>query len=1449
MAVMGQQGIVEGLDYRGVPVLAAMRAVPGTPWSLVAKVDQEEIYAPLRHRAWTTGFVVGLAILTSALVVGLMWRQRENRWLRREMGEQERVSLAVRESEARRIAVLDNIPDPAWLKDVEGRYLAVNEAWCRFVGIDRARALGNTDNEWRAPEVAARLRAEDATVIGSRVQCRYEQSMVHADGSIRFIDTFKSPVLDAQGVVVGTVGIGRDITERKRAEEALRDTTRTLQLATASAKLGVWDWNVSTNTLDWDDLMLEIYGGKRESFKGCFESWRDRLHPDEVAAAMADTQAALHGDREYDTEFRIVRPDGAVRRIKANAVTIRDSAGKPLRQIGVNRDITDQRQAEQSREATIELLRICNETSGTHDFLSNLTAYFQRFTGCEAVGVRLREGDDFPYYETRGFPAEFVLAETHLCTRDAAGQPVRDSTGNPVLECMCGNILCGRFDPAKPFFTKHGSFWSNNTTQLLATTTDADRQARTRNRCNGEGYESVALVPIRTSGRTLGLLQLNSRQIGRFTLERIQLIEQLADYVAIAVAKLQTEEALRQREAWHRTILRTAMDGFWLADIQGRLLEVSDTYCRMIGYSEQELLGMCVSDVEAAETPDEVAAHARQIREQGEARFDTRHRRKDGSIFDVEVSIQYRPVNGGRCVAFLRDITERKRAEEALAASRRLLQAITDNSLSPIYALDSAGRFLLINRRLELILGAPREALLGKTREACMPGETAAVHRANDQRVIAERQPITFEEEHDEADGKHTYLSVKFPLPAADGSDYGVGGISTDITDRKRTEEALRLSEEHYHSLFENMLNGFAYCRMLFEDGRPYDFTYLEVNSAFESLTGLKNVVGRKVSEVIPGFRESDAELLEIYGRVARTGRPESVERYVRALQMWFEISVYSPKKDHFAAVFDVVTDRKRAEEALRRSEAELDAIFENAPVAMLLVDADRTVRKVNRAAERLAGGESIRMVGQRGGDALRCVGALNVAGGCGFGPHCDHCVVRRTVMDTFATGQAHAQVETAMTVAPGDTTQEISLVISTALLIAGEERMVLLCVEDVTARKRLEAQLLQGQKMEAIGRLAGGIAHDFRNQLTVVKGYGEMLLRMSLIKAGKENLVGEILSAAHRGSQLTGQLLAFSRRDMLLPSVVNLGKVVADLAGPMGRLVGEDIITSTTGGGPELMVDIAAIQFEHAMMNLAANARDAMPHGGNLTIDTAAVEVDERLAGLPPDAQVGPYVRVTVRDTGTGMDQATQARLFEPFFTTKERGKGTGLGLPMVYGFVRQSGGFITVHSEPGKGTAFLLYFPRASADEKAETRGVAEGGVRPGMGANRGTEAILVVEDEEPIRWLISNCLRECGYTVTATGDAQQALDAAQRGDARIDMLITDVVMPGQSGVELARQVRGRWPGIPVLFVSGYGADELSHRGVDLQRAELMVKPFRHDKLVETVRRMLDAAASPGV
>ena len=504
--------------------------------------------------------------------------------------------------------------------------------------------------------------------------------------------------------------------------------------------------------------------------------------------------------------------------------------------------------------------------------------------------------------------------------------------------------------------------------------------------------------------------------------------------------------------------------------------------------------------------------------------------------------------------------------------------------------------------------------------------------------------------------------------------------------------------EIQYRSLFENMVEGFAYCRMLYERDRPHDFVYLRVNRAFEELTGLKGVVGRKVTDVIPGIRDTNPELFDIYGRVATTGKPETFETYVPALGTWFAVSTYSPEHGHFAAVFN-----------------------------------------------------------------------------------------------------------------------------------------------NITERKRLEAQLRQAQKMESVGRLAGGVAHDFNNLLTV------MLSNAGLAKDGMSpgdsawaDIV-EIEDAAKRAAVLTRQLLAFARRQVAEPRALDLNAVTLAMDKMLRRLIGEDVELVTLLAEELGTVWADPGHIEQVLVNLAVNARDAMPGGGKLTIETSNVALDAEYAARHVTMTPGEYVLLAVSDTGHGMTPEVLEHAFEPFFTTKERGKGTGLGLSTCYGIVKQSGGWIWVYSEPGQGTTFKIYLPRIQAQAEAFTPTVPA----PLRG---GTETILMVEDDAKVREVALRSLRERGYSVLEAANGWEALRAAEDRSATIALLLTDIVMPHMGGRELVERLRALRPGIKVLYTSGYAEQAIVHQGTLDRGVAFLPKPFDSTSLARKVREVLDAPLTPG-
>jgi signal transduction histidine kinase/CheY-like chemotaxis protein len=460
---------------------------------------------------------------------------------------------------------------------------------------------------------------------------------------------------------------------------------------------------------------------------------------------------------------------------------------------------------------------------------------------------------------------------------------------------------------------------------------------------------------------------------------------------------------------------------------------------------------------------------------------------------------------------------------------------------------------------------------------------------------------------------------------------------------------------------------------------------------------------------------------------------------------------------------------------------------------------------------------------------------------------HPDDRAATEAMMAQLAQGKAVASVENRMQAADGSWKW---LLWSAQPIV--KEGIVYAAARDISVRKgseealrRSEEQLRQSQKMEAIGQLAGGVSHDFNNLLTAILGYAELMAMR--LKPGDPLLrdVAEIRKAADRASALTRQLLAFSRKQLLSPRIVDLNAVVKQMESLLNRVIGEDI-RLVSHLAPRLHpVRVDPGQFEQVLLNLAVNARDAMPRGGMLTIETGNVDLHEQL-GFDHDALApGRYVTLAVSDTGVGMDLQTRQRVFEPFFTTKEQGKGTGLGLSTVYGIVRQSGGHVWVYSEPGHGACFRIYLPRVEAGP-GPTPDLRETLPEP-VRAGRGTETLLVVEDEHSVRELTRQVLRLHGYRTLDAANGGEALAVAAAHDGPIDLLITDVVMPGMSGPDLAARFQAARPETAVLFLSGYTSHAVVGGGMLEAGKDFLQKPFTPSDLAATVRGILDRRREP--
>jgi len=603
---------------------------------------------------------------------------------------------------------------------------------------------------------------------------------------------------------------------------------------------------------------------------------------------------------------------------------------------------------------------------------------------------------------------------------------------------------------------------------------------------------------------------------------------------------------------------------------------------------------------------------------------------------------------------------------------------------------------------------------------------------------------------------------------------------------------------------------------------------YLMINSAGARFLGCsaEQVIGK--TDVDLFLPEVGRAIMERDRRTVESGVTQTYEEFGTAAGVTrLYLATKGPFRDPGGKVIGLlgicrdITDRRRASEEVRQSQEKLRIHIENTPLAVVEWDLEFRVTSWNPSAERLFGYSLEEALGKHAGFIVPPQ----------YRQHVDQ------VWQQLITRRGGSR-------STNDNLTKNGRIITcewynTPLVDeAGRVLGVASFVQDVTERVALEERFRQSQKMEAIGRLAGGVAHDFNNLLTVILGYAQVLSD-GLPPGRLADSTGQIRSSAERAAGITRQLLAFSRKQVLSPRIIDLNDILLNLDSLLRRLIGEDIEVIAAPARDLGPVKADPGQIEQVIMNLALNARDAMPHGGKLTLETANAELDETYAGEHPPIAPGRYVMLAVGDTGVGMSPEVQARIFEPFFTTKEVGKGTGLGLSTVYGIIKQSGGYIWVYSEPGKGTTFKIYFPRV--EQPVQPLGVEK---RPSSSVQQGSETVLLVEDDPQLRELTSSVLAQCGYKVLVAGNPEEGLAISKQHHRDIRLLITDVVMPRINGRQLAEQVLRIAPDVRVLYISGYTDDAIVHYGVLDEGLWFLPKPFTMAALVNKVREVLDAS-----
>jgi PAS domain S-box-containing protein len=643
-----------------------------------------------------------------------------------------------------------------------------------------------------------------------------------------------------------------------------------------------------------------------------------------------------------------------------------------------------------------------------------------------------------------------------------------------------------------------------------------------------------------------------------------------------------------------------------------------------------------------------------------------------------------------------------------------------------------------------------------------------------------------------------------------------------DIGERKKVERALFESEQHLRRLFETMNSGFSLHEIVLDPaGKPCDYRFLEVNPAFERLTGLKrrDLIGRRVLEVLP---KTEQYWIDRFCRVAVTGATDRFENFSQELGRHYEVLCYAPKAGQFAVLSFDVTERVRHEESIRERERRFLRLIENASDLITIVDTGNVITYQSPSIERALGYRPEEIVGR---DLFMLVHPDDIER------------ARERMGEAFARpGRA---VEGEYRIRHADGTWRTFAAVGRS--VAGDAQLIINS-RDVTDQRALEVALRQSQKIEAVGRLSGGIAHDFNNLLTAMKGYGSILQESDLIGDEERNHLREMMKAVDRATRLTKQLLAFSRQQAVTLRPVQLNQLVTSMFGLLQHMLGETVRIDLRLAADDLEILADTGMIEQVLLNLAVNARDAMGEGGTLTVATAFRDLSEADAALlGAGASAGAQAKLTVADTGCGIAPEILQRIFEPFFTTKAIGHGTGLGLAMVHGIVRQHGGAIVVASLPGRGATFDIYLPihRPAARLPRDAAPEAALGGRPRGGA----ETILVVEDEASVRDLVTLVLTRFGYTTLTASDGAGALVLWGRHRDRIRMLVTDAVMPGGlSGTDLARRILQENPDLPVICMSGH----LPTRGQEQEPlpdgAAFLRKPFDAMDLAVLVRAGLD-------
>ena len=974
---------------------------------------------------------------------------------------------------------------------------------------------------------------------------------------------------------------------------------------------------------------------------------------------------------------------------------------------------------------------------------------------------------------------------------------------------------------------------------------------------------SSVSIPMLVAKKLVGVLNVNVVDRPRpFTLGQMKALTILAGTAAAALESASLYTQAQQAEENYRSIFENAVEGIFRASPDGQqFLSVNPAMANMFGYNSSAEMIEAVVDIsqQLGVKPERREQTLQRLGQDGELKnFEEKAQRKDGSEIWISATVRA-AFDAQRELLYLdgivQDITVRKRAEAERTLISEIIQGvITTPDLDELLKLiHSSISKILYAENCYVALYEKKTGLLhlplcfdkydpvapsmklgkGLTAYVFRSGRSMLMTPESIHELIAQGEveligtlpavwlgvPLKTPTETvgvlvvQHYEDEHAYSQRDLELLSSVGDQIALA------IERKRAEDQLREAKDFSENLIQT-----ANVIIL---GMDPDGNINIFNQTAEQITGytLPELKGRNWFETLVP-KDRYPYVWDEFTRLIDGETPQTFENPILTKSgeerqiIWENNQIRVDGKIVATISFgNDITERKRAEEALRESEERYRDLVENAHDIIFAHDLKGNYTSVNRAGEQITGYTH-----------EECL-ALNIADT--IAPEDVRKV--REMMSKKLVGEKVTAYEVELLAKDGS---RIAVEVNTKLILQdGLPIGVQGIARNVTERKQLEDQLRQSQKMEAIGQLAGGVAHDFNNLLTAINGYSSLALQRIEDNHPLRSYLEEIKKAGDRAANLTRQLLAFGRKQILQPLPINLNDIVTDMNKMLRRLIGEDVELTAKLDPALKNIKADPGQIEQVLVNLVVNARDAMPKGGHLTIETASVELDQEYARRRVGVLPGSYVMLAVSDTGMGMNPETQERIFDPFFTTKEKGKGTGLGLSTVYGIVKQSGGNIWVYSEAGRGTTFKVYLPELEIASAKTDTAVVEAPMPSG------SETILLVEDEDVVRGLAATILEQSGYKVLTASRGEEAIRLCLQRAEPIHLLLTDVVMPETSGKEIADRLRELLPGLSVLFMSGYTDEAIVHHGVLDSNVEFIQKPFTPAALVRKVREVLDA------